>query len=382
MATDPSPLPRPVTPPPSPPIVDSHITTIQPWPACKKRTLNPVQGLVASVMNFLEDRVFSPLEARKPLHRCVDPAVQLAGNFAPVLESPPVRDLRIRCEIPPAMAGGVYVRNGANLMLPPRGGHHLFDGDGMLHAVALPDGGATTRRFTRTSRLAQEAALGRCAFSKAIGELHLGGHAELGRLLLFGLRAAAGVVDASRGAGAANTGLVYFIRRAAPRAVGGRPAVPRRRRSRRRPLHRRAVRLRRAAPVTDDRAPKVDPDAGELFALSYDVARRPYLRYFRVDPHSGEKSGGAVAVALGRPTMVHDFAVTSRYAVIPDQQMVFDLYMADATWRLSCHPRRRQDVPFRTPPTLNLEAGTVNQSRLGRCTRYAYLAVAEVPWRG
>ncbi|XBI97523.1 hypothetical protein VPH35_017869 [Triticum aestivum] len=435
-----SPAPATLPPPPS-----STMNALQlPFQPLKPpSTLNTttLKGLFATALNLLEDRVIVPLEARRQLPSCVDPAVQLAGNFAPVQEMPsPLRNLGVTGEIPPALLGGVYVRNGANPLLPPTAGHHLFDGDGMLHAVSLPSssslapsGASYTCRFTRTSRLAQEEALGRCAFPKAIGELH--GGAGIARLALFGLRAVTGIVDSSKGAGSANAGLVYFGGRLLALSEDNLPYQ----------VHvgdggdlHTVGRFDFAGQLCSPMIahPKVDQATGELFALSYDPVRRPYLRYFRVDPATGEKSRD-VDVALRQPTMVHDFAITESFAVIPDQQVVYDSNDSRMRWfdvpdcfcfhvwnaweetdhagdgpatvviicscmtppdALFCEAAADAPTNLRATLTeirldlrtgmsrrrelasgLSLEAGTVNRTLLGRRTRYAYLAIAE-PW--
>ena len=222
-------------------------------------------------------------ETSVPLH--------LAGNNAPVTDEVTLEPTHVVGAIPMELSGH-YFRNGPN----PRTGWsaHMFDGDGMVHAMTLENGGARwyRNRFVRTplyanpgvSRfdLAFDGATRRIDYRVTTANTHVVSHA--GRLLAL-----------------EEGGLPYEMSASldtfGPYDFGGRLRTP----------------------MTAH--PKVCPTTGELLFFGYQL-RPPYLTYHRASP-AGEIEA-AEAITLPRATMMHDFAITATNVVFMDSPIVFD----------------------------------------------------------
>ncbi len=76
----------------------------------------------------------------------------LTGNFAPLRMECDLQDVIVRGEIPRDL-DITYYRNGPDPQFAPRGEHHWFAGDGMLHMFQVQDGRVQYRnRWVRTAK--------------------------------------------------------------------------------------------------------------------------------------------------------------------------------------------------------------------------------------
>ena len=90
---------------------------------------------------------------------------QLTGNFAPIRMECDIDDVIVRGDLP-ADLDITYYRNGPDPQFPPRGEHHWFGGDGMLHMFRIRDGRVRYRnRWVRTVKWTVERREGRSLFS-------------------------------------------------------------------------------------------------------------------------------------------------------------------------------------------------------------------------
>ena len=65
----------------------------------------------------------------------------LHGVYAPTTQELDQDGLDVVGELPSDLQG-TYYRNGANPVFEPKNRYHPFDGDGMMHALHVSDGGA------------------------------------------------------------------------------------------------------------------------------------------------------------------------------------------------------------------------------------------------
>jgi len=217
----------------------------------------------------------------------------LRGNYAPVADERDSGPLTVRGELPAGLKGSLF-RNGPNPQFPDPAAH-WFLGDGMIHAFDLGGGTARYRnRWVRTPRWLTERKAGRQVYAG------------------FGLRRPDAPEWAGSETGVANTNVI---------AHAGRLLA----------LEEAHLPMEMSAATLETRGyadfgalrgpftahPKTDPRTGELLFFGYGAA----------GPFSPEVSIGALGrdgavtrferIAAPYASMIHDFAVTDRFMVLP-----------------------------------------------------------------
>ncbi|KAL9230797.1 hypothetical protein vseg_006101 [Gypsophila vaccaria] len=275
-------------------------------------------SLLSILLNALEDVINKCIDP--PKRASVDPKIVLSRNFAPVDELPPTE-----CEIDegawPSCLDGAYIRNGPNPQFYPRGPYHLFDGDGMLHCVQVRDGKATfCSRFVETYKYKIEHDAGFSVIPNVFSGVN-GLVGFIARATLAVARVAAGQYNPRNGVGLANTSVALFGDRLYALGESDLPyAVRLTPDGDIQTLGRSGFDGKLAMSMTAH--PKVDHNTGETFAYRYGPIP-PFLTYFRFDPKGNVKANVPI-LSMTRPSFIHDFAITQKYAIFPDIQIVMD----------------------------------------------------------
>ncbi len=232
----------------------------------------------------------------------------LSGNYAPVLEEHVTPCLEIEGEIPKDLKGS-FLRIGPNpVFVPDVATYHIFDGDGMIHAVQFDDGKATYRnRFVDTEGLRLERAKGTWIWK---------GMASMGDLVK-------GIAPPAEGMfkNTANTAMVYHnntlyaLMEAAPPHAIQLPDLA--------TIGEHTFGGKLSHPFTAH--PKVDAVTGEMMTFGYSPFE-PFLTYSVVDA-KGEIVH-TTPITMPKGVMMHDCAITEHHTVFLDMPITFDLSRA------------------------------------------------------
>ena len=225
----------------------------------------------------------------------------LQGAAAPVSDELDLSNLEVIGEIPAGLRG-TYLRNGPNPAFPSKGEYHIWDGDGMVHALTFDNEGVHYRnRWISTPPLQAEQRHGRALYGGMMDsetpDPELVGNAGLYK-------------------NPANTNIVRHAGKLLALWEGGLPT---------------AMTDDLETLGTDDFSgalrgpmtahPKIDPVTGEMFAFG-GAPFPPYLRIHTID--AAGKMVKSVEIDLPRPVMIHDFLVTEEHIVVFDSPLIFD----------------------------------------------------------
>ncbi len=219
----------------------------------------------------------------------------LQGNFAPWRMEGVAEDLEVTGRIPHELAG-TYYRNGPNPAFEPPGRYHWFDGDGMIHAIALGDGRAHYRnRYVSSAGLKEERGAGRGLFSGLLD------------------------IDPSEAPRFKNTGNTNIVWHAGRLLALMEAAFPTRMEPRTlETLGELDFDGRLAGAMTAH--PKMDPETGEMLFFGYSPFP-PHLQY-----HVADREGRLVrseVIDVAWPSMMHDFAITKDHVIFILCPLVF-----------------------------------------------------------
>ncbi|KAH7301912.1 hypothetical protein KP509_23G048100 [Ceratopteris richardii] len=282
--------------------------------ALLRRDFDMASSLAEAACN-VADILLNQMSSFTKLQHSTDPLVQLAGNCTPVCETSPTI-CNVRGKLPDDLVGA-YVRNGPNATyMNPGEGFHLFDGDGMLHAVKMKDGKAVyCCRYVKTARFKQEEAAGRPLFPKLFGGS--GEPFTFARTIILAVRVALGLVDISKGCGLSNTSVSFFRGQVLSMSEDDLPYI---------------IQITESGDLVTVGQyhlpgikymcahPKFNQITGEMFSFSFTPTKVLPFSVLRV---SGDGLISAhIPVPLRDTPMLHDFAITGKYIVFADHQFM------------------------------------------------------------
>jgi carotenoid cleavage dioxygenase len=217
----------------------------------------------------------------------------LANNLAPVHEEVTVTDLRVTGTIPTELTGR-YLRNGPNPAVPVNEAkYHWFTGHGMVHGIRLRDGRAEwyRNRWVRTKGVCD----------------------------IIGGTPPPSDWPADHPSFPANTNVIGHAGRTYAIVEGGSPPIEM-------SYELDTVRvssLGGTLPMAFSAHPKRDPKSGELHVMTYYWGWGNQVQYLLVGTDGRVRKH--VDIPLPGGPMLHDMAITEKYALVFDLPCVFNL---------------------------------------------------------
>lgn len=244
----------------------------------------------------------------------------LSGDYAPVSKELnfPWDQLEVVGEIPSEISG-CYFRNGPNPMFPPKGRHHWFDGDGMVHGLKICDGKASyLNRWVTTRGLIEERKAGRSLWtgliepdlSHPVSPLKDSANTDLifhkGRLFATWY----------------NSGAVYELDPDTLKTLG-------------------VADFQRTHKIPVASHPKADEKTGHVMLFNL-LPTYPYMNYMVVDQHWNLIH--QVPVELPGVRFSHDIAITDNFTLLFDFPVVLNPQaLKSGKWRMDFN----RDLPSR-----------------------------------
>ncbi len=219
----------------------------------------------------------------------------LVDGFAPIHMEVDAPDLIVEGEVPQELRGAFF-RNGPNPQYAPRGDHHWFAGDGMIHGFYIADGKVSYKnRYVRTIKWKMENEAGRSLFSplnpmdtdESVQGMETDGAANTNIVWH------AGKLYALEEAHAPFELDPYTLESVGPNTYGG----------------------KLVGPMTAH--PKIDPDNGEMLFFGYNADG---MISDAMSFHVADKDGNLIRSETFKApyaAMVHDFMVTKDLVIFP-----------------------------------------------------------------
>ncbi|KAJ8767853.1 hypothetical protein K2173_020793 [Erythroxylum novogranatense] len=280
----------------------------------KKSSALNLLSIFSSSQNLLMTTLSNIVDP--PLSPSVDRRHVFTGNFATVDELDPADCQVVMGELPSCL-NGTYLRNGPNPQHMPNGPLHFFEGDGMVHSLRLRGGQATyCSRYVKTYKYMLEQEAGLPIFPNILSGFY--GSRDILSCVVAIVRVMFGRINLMRGFGLANTSLAFFCNKLLALGESDLPYVLNLTEEGdiqtlcRWEFHRKLF-------ATMTAHPKVDFDTKETFAFSCRPVF-PYITYFSFN-QDGYKQTDVPLLSIDQPTLIHDFAITKRFAIFAETNL-------------------------------------------------------------